>query len=116
MFISSLHDTILRLQPHYSTSKAAVAMLIRELAYELGPHGIRVNAVSPGSIRSTTNRQPDVEDPAIGRLIPIGRTGEPDDVAKIVAMLLSDAWAGYITGANIAVDGGLALHSWLMDH
>ncbi len=115
VFISSLHDTILRLQPHYSTSKAAVAMLARELAYELGAHNIRVNAVSPGSIRSTSNPQPDVEDLAIGRLIPIGRTGDPDDVAKAVAVLLSDAWAGYITGANILVDGGLALHSWLMD-
>ena len=71
--------------------------------------------MSPGSIRSTSNPQPDVEGPAIGRLIPIGRTGDPDDVAKAVTVLLSDAWAGYITGANIPVDGGLALHSWLMD-
>ena len=115
VFITSLHDTFVRLQPHYSTSKAAVAMLTRELGYELGSHNIRVNAVSPGSIRSTTNPQPDVEDPAIGRLIPIGRTGDPDDIAKAVIVLLSDAWAGYITGANIVVDGGLALHSWLMD-
>ena len=115
VFISSLHATILRLQPHYSTSKAAVAMLTRELAYELGPHNIRVNAVSPGSIRSATNPQPHIDDPAIGRLIPMGRTGDPDDVAKAVAVLLSDAWAGYITGADLLVDGGLALHSWLMD-
>ena len=115
VFISSLHDTILRLQPHYSTSKAAVAMLTRELAYELAPHNIRVNAVSPGSVRSTSNPQPDADDPAISRLIPAGRTGEPDDVARVVAVLLSDAWAGYITGANLPVDGGLALHSWLMD-
>ena len=114
VFISSLHDTILRLQPHYSTSKAAVAMLTRELAYELGRHAIRVNAVSPGSIRSMTNPQP-VEDPSIARLIPAGRSGDPDDVAKVVAVLLSDAWSGYITGANLPVDGGLALHSWLMD-
>lgn len=115
VFISSLHDTIVRLQPHYSTSKAAVAMLTRELAYELGPYAIRVNAVSPGSIRSTTNPQPDIEDPSIGRLIPVGRTGNPDDIAKVVTVLLSDAWAGYVTGANLPVDGGLVLHSWLMD-
>ena len=115
VFISSLHDTILRLQPHYSTTKAAVAMLTKELAHEVGCHGIRVNAVSPGSIRSAANPQPIVADPAISRLIPVGRSGEPDDVAKVVTVLLSDAWSGYVTGANIPVDGGLALHSWLMD-
>ncbi len=115
VFISSLHDAILRLQPHYSATKAAVAMLTKELAYEVGRHGIRVNAVSPGSIRSATNPQPNVADPAISRLIPAGRSGDPDDVAKVVAVLLSDAWSGYVTGANVPVDGGLALHSWLMD-
>jgi 3-oxoacyl-[acyl-carrier protein] reductase len=115
VFVSSLHDTFLALRPGYSTTKAAVAMLVRELAYELGRHRIRVNAVSPGSIRTKSNPIPVDEDPSIARIIPVGRSGDPDDVAKLVVVLLSDAWAGYVTGVNLPVDGGLGLHSWLMD-
>lgn len=114
VFLSSLHDTVIRLNPHYSASKAAVAMLTRELAYELGRYGIRVNSVSPGSIRTVSNPAP-LEEPGLGRLIPVGRTGDPDDVAKLVVVLLSDAWSGYVTGVNLRVDGGLGLHTWLTD-
>jgi len=115
VFVSSLHDTVLSLRPAYSSTKAAVAMLVRELAYELGRHCIRVNAVSPGSIRTKSNPIPLDEDPSIAQLIATGRSGDPDDVAKLVVVLLSDAWAGYVTGVNLPVDGGLGLHSWLMD-
>jgi NAD(P)-dependent dehydrogenase (short-subunit alcohol dehydrogenase family) len=115
VFVSSLHDTFPALDPSYSATKAAVAMLVRELAYELGPHGIRVNAISPGSIRTTSNPIPMTEDPSIRRLIAAGRSGEPDDVAKLVVVLLSDEWSGYVTGVNLPVDGGLSLHSWVMD-
>jgi NAD(P)-dependent dehydrogenase (short-subunit alcohol dehydrogenase family) len=115
VFVSSLHDTVPALRPSYSATKAAVAMLVRELAYELGRHRIRVNAVSPGSIRTQSNPIPVDEDPSIARLIAAGRSGDPDDVAKLVVVLLSDAWAGYVTGVNLPVDGGLGLHSWLMD-
>ena len=115
VFVSSLHDTFLCGWPSYSTTKAAVSMLVREMAYELAPHGIRVNAVSPGSIRTRSNPIPVGEDPKIASLIPAGRSGDPDDVAKLVVVLLSDAWSGYVTGANLAIDGGLSLHSWSMD-
>jgi NAD(P)-dependent dehydrogenase (short-subunit alcohol dehydrogenase family) len=96
-------------------TKAAVSMLVRELASELAPHGIRVNAVSPGSVWTEPSEAPAEEVEYAARLIPIGRIGYPDDIARAAVFLLSDAWAGYITGANVPVDGGLALHSWTMD-
>ncbi|HZO63326.1 MAG TPA: SDR family oxidoreductase [Gaiellaceae bacterium] len=105
VFVSSLHDSFVRTLPHYSASKAAVAMLVKELAAELAP-SVRVNAVSPGRIR--TERLAD----SGGSLVPLGRPGEPLDVAKMVAVLLSDEWSGYVTGTNVRVDGGLSLHSW----
>jgi NAD(P)-dependent dehydrogenase (short-subunit alcohol dehydrogenase family) len=45
--------------------------------------------------------------------IPLGQAGVPADIARVALFLLSDAWSGYITGQNIAVDGGLSLHNWL---
>jgi NAD(P)-dependent dehydrogenase (short-subunit alcohol dehydrogenase family) len=115
LFISSLHDTFVAHRPHYSASKAGMAMLVRELAYELGRYGIRVNAISPGWIRTAR----DLNTPAqrakyewTRPRIPLGEPGEPDDVARLALVLLSDAWSGYVTGANIPVDGGLSLFSW----
>jgi glucose 1-dehydrogenase len=115
VFVSSLHDSFVRARPHYSTSKAAVSMLTKELANELAPHGIRVNSVSPGAIRSATSpREAATDEALVRRIVPLGRTGEPADVARMVAVLLSDTWSGYVTGANVRVDGGLGLHSWTM--
>jgi glucose 1-dehydrogenase len=115
LFISSLHENVVSHRPHYSSSKAGVAMLMRELAYELGQHGIRVNAISPGWIRTAA----DLNTPAQRAKyqwtrpnIPLGEPGEPDDVARLALVLLSDAWSGYVTGANVPVDGGLSLFSW----
>jgi NAD(P)-dependent dehydrogenase (short-subunit alcohol dehydrogenase family) len=113
VFVSSLHDRFVYTHPHYSASKAAVSMLVRELAQRLGPHGIRVNAVSPGAIR--TRPRTDAEEQRYPSLVPIGRLGEPRDVARVAALLLSDEWCGYVTGANVPVDGGLGLHSWSLD-
>jgi NAD(P)-dependent dehydrogenase (short-subunit alcohol dehydrogenase family) len=115
VFISSLHDQFVSGTPHYSVTKAAVSMLVRELATEVAPHGIRVNAISPGSVWTEPSDAPAEEVEYAARLIPAGRIGRPDDIARAAIFLLSDAWAGYITGANVPVDGGLALHSWTMD-
>jgi len=113
VFISSLHDTLIRGLPHYSASKAAAAMLVRELAQDLGPAGIRVNSISPGIVESA--HVPD--DPSAGKPveIPLGRIGQPADVARMTAVLLSDEWSGYVTGTNVRVDGGLGVHSFSFD-
>jgi NAD(P)-dependent dehydrogenase (short-subunit alcohol dehydrogenase family) len=118
VFISSLHDRFVAGQAHYSASKAAVAMLSRELAKQLAPHRIRVNAISPGWIRTaedTTSREQMEKHARLWPRIPLGVAGVPADVARVAIFLLSDAWAGYITGQNIAVDGGLSLHSFVDD-
>jgi 3-oxoacyl-[acyl-carrier protein] reductase len=114
LFFSSVHEAALRLNPHYSASKAAVALLVKELAHELAPHRIRVNSVAPGWIRTEDRPDPEHERELV-RLIPAGRGGEPEDVARVAAILLSDEACGYVTGASVTIDGGLSLHSWVMD-
>jgi NAD(P)-dependent dehydrogenase (short-subunit alcohol dehydrogenase family) len=116
VFVSSLHDHRIRGRPHYSVSKAGIAMLVKELAQELAPHDIRVNAVSPGVVLSHTVPLSDpAEAERARRFVPMNRPGEPADVARVTAALLSDDVSGYVTGANVPVDGGLDLHSWSTD-
>jgi glucose 1-dehydrogenase len=110
LFVSSLHDTFICGWPHYSASKAGVSMLVKELAWELAPHSIRVNAVAPGGVYTGGNDlTPDGEYPRI----PLGRIGLPDDIASIAAALLDDEVSGYSTGSRLPVDGGLTLYDWL---
>lgn len=115
LFISSLHDTYVRLFPAYSIGKAGVAMMTKELAYELAPHRIRVNAISPGWIETAKPGEPRIAEQQATALIPAGRFGDPDDIARMAAVLLDSSISGYVTGVNLPVDGGLALHNWLMD-
>jgi NAD(P)-dependent dehydrogenase (short-subunit alcohol dehydrogenase family) len=96
----------------YSASKAAVAALTASAALEYGP-AIRVNAVSPGMIRTTMTApwfqfMPDQEERFV-KGTPVGRVGEPEDVADVVVFLCSEL-ARFVTGQNIVVDGGLTLH------
>jgi len=113
LFVSSLHDHVPVGRPQYSTSKAAVAMFARELALELAPYHIRVNALSPGWIETDTQIKAELPCRSLNpSVVPANRAGQPDDVAKQAVVLLSDAWSNYLTGVNLPVDGGLGLHTW----
>jgi 3-oxoacyl-[acyl-carrier protein] reductase len=96
-------------QTNYSAAKAGIVGLTKAAAKELGHHGVRVNAVQPGLIRTamTAAMRPEVFD-AKAAEIPLGRVGEPDDVARVVLFLASDL-AGYLTGNVIEVSGGRAM-------
>ena len=94
-------------QANYAASKGGLIALTKSLAKEMAPRGIRVNAVAPGFIATEmTNKIPEKLREEMVRSIPLGRMGEPDDVAAVVSFLTSPA-AGYITGQVIVVDGGM---------
>lgn len=110
--ISSVNGVRFFGNPAYSAAKAGIINLTQAVASEYGKHGIRCNAVLPGSVR-TQNVSWEIrmeKDPEIfqklSRWYPLGRVAEPEDVAKAVSFLASDD-AGYITGAALPVDGGL---------
>ncbi len=96
----------------YCASKGGIRMLTRNLAVELGPLGITVNAIAPGAIATPINTNL-LNNPqqlnALIRQIPLGRLGKPEDVAGLAAFLAS-ADADYITGATYFIDGGLTWH------
>ncbi|MGW3031732.1 SDR family NAD(P)-dependent oxidoreductase [Streptomyces sp. NPDC001178] len=96
-----------------TAAKGALLPLIRSLALELAPRRIRVNAVSPGLINTPAFSRMGISQEMIdtwARDIPLGRVGAPADIAEAVAFLASDA-AGYITGDNLTVSGGIGVHS-----
>jgi L-rhamnose 1-dehydrogenase len=96
-------------QTHYTPTKAGIHSLMQSLAIVLGPYGITCNSVMPGTIETDINKD-DLADPEkrayMERRIPVGRLGEPADIAGPVAFLASDA-ARYVNGAGLLVDGGL---------
>jgi NAD(P)-dependent dehydrogenase (short-subunit alcohol dehydrogenase family) len=108
LMLTSLHAGTPRNLLHYSTAKAALAMLVKELAKTLGRFGIRVNALVPGAIAAGGF----AADPALARHIPLGRLGRSEDLAPMALAVLSNRVSAYVTGAAIVVDGGLSLTNW----
>lgn len=109
--ISSIHGSIPRPnEVHYDASKAGVDMLTKEMALELAEYGIRVNCIAPGIIATPMNKEILNPEGLIkhGVRVPLGRVGDPMDVARMALFLASDE-ANYITGGIFTVDGGLSL-------
>ena len=96
-------------QTNYAASKAGIIGFTKSLAKELGRHGITVNAIAPGFIETEIlNSLPQARKKVLANDIPLGKIGNPDDVANLAAFLASEK-SSYITGEVIAVDGGLTL-------
>jgi glucose 1-dehydrogenase len=116
--MSSVHDVIPWAgHVNYAASKGGVAMFMKSLAQEVAPEGIRVNAISPGAIRTPINKDAwdTPEDlAALMRLIPYRRIGEPEDVARAAVWLASDL-SDYVTGATLYIDGGMTLYPGFED-
>ncbi len=93
------------LRAHYTATKAGLVGLTRALAKELGPRGLRVNVVAPGPIE-TEEPTPAAVRERYQKLIPLGRLGNPDDIAGVVAFLASDL-SRFVNGETINVDGGI---------
>ena len=109
--ISSVHEDMAAspVSATYCCSKGGLRMLMRDLAVELGPLGITVNNVAPGAVATPINTALLNDKPKLQALlanIPLGRLGSPDDVAGLVAFLVSDD-AAYVTGSTFVIDGGL---------
>lgn len=95
---------------HYSSSKGAIITLTRSLAQELGPMGITVNNIPPGSVMNTIMSEANkkhfqIPADTLRAMLPVRRQGEPEDIANACAFLVSEA-SGYVTGQTIGVNGG----------
>jgi NAD(P)-dependent dehydrogenase (short-subunit alcohol dehydrogenase family) len=106
--LTSLHAGTPRNLPHYSSAKAAMAMLVKELAKTFGRFNIRINALVPGAVAAGGF----VADPSLARHIPLGRIGRAEDLAPMALAVLSNRISAYVTGASITIDGGLSLTNW----
>jgi glucose 1-dehydrogenase len=111
--MSSVHEVI----PwgghvNYAASKGGVMLLMKSMAQELAPKKIRVNSIAPGAIKTPINRaawETPAAEAELLRLIPEGRVGVPEDIARTAVWLASDA-SDYVTGTTLFVDGGMTLY------
>jgi glucose 1-dehydrogenase len=97
---------------NYATSKGGIKLLMESLAQEMAPQRIRVNAIAPGAIRTPINTSAWETPKAYAdlmTLVPYGRIGEPEDIARAAVWLASD-YSDYVVGATLFVDGGMTLY------
>src|SRR6266852_6036935 len=111
--MSSVHEVIPWAgHANYAASKGGVMMLMKTIAQELAPRGIRVNGLAPGATRTPINTEawstPEAYE-ALMRLVPYKRIGEPEDIACAAVWLASDA-SDYVNGVTLFVDGGMTLY------
>jgi len=111
--MSSVHEVIPWAgHANYAASKGGVMMLMKTIAQELAPRGIRVNGLAPGATRTPINTEawstPEAYE-ALMRLVPYKRIGEPEDIARAAVWLASDA-SDYVNGVTLFVDGGMTLY------
>jgi glucose 1-dehydrogenase len=111
--VSSVHETIPWAgHVNYAASKGGVMLMMKTLAQEMAHRKVRINAIAPGAIKTDINAAvwsaKDGAAELLG-LIPYGRIGEPEDVARVAVWLASDE-SDYITGTSIVVDGGMSLY------
>jgi 3-oxoacyl-[acyl-carrier protein] reductase len=90
---------------HYSAAKGGVIGLVRSLAHEVGPDGVTVNAVAPGPVLTGITERTPEEIRARAARLPLGRLGQPEDVAGLIVFLASDL-AAWLTGQVLPIDGG----------
>ncbi len=113
LFDNSVHQRIpWAFRANYAASKGGLKLLMESLAQEVSQERIRVNAVAPGAIATDINKMEREKEGGLEsmlKLIPYGRVGEPADIGRVVAFLVSDA-ADYITGETLFVDGGMSLY------
>lgn len=119
VFVSSVHDVIPWAgHANYAASKGGISMFMKTIAQELAPGRVRVNAISPGAIKTAINeaawKTPEAEKKLL-ELIPYGRVGVGEDIAKAAVWLCSDE-ADYVTGATLYVDGGMTLYPGFADN
>ena len=111
--MSSVHEVIPWAgHVNYAASKGGVMLMMKSLAQEVASRGIRVNGIAPGAIQTDINRAAWETPEALQRLlalIPYGRIGQPEDVARAAVWLASDA-SDYVTGTTLFVDGGMTLY------
>jgi glucose 1-dehydrogenase len=117
--MSSVHEVIPWAgHVNYAASKGGVKLLMQSMAQELAPHRIRVNGLAPGAIKTRINEDawdtPEDEKKLL-ELIPYGRVGVPEDVAKAAVWLASDE-SDYVTGTTLFVDGGMTLYPGFADN
>ncbi|TDB67063.1 glucose 1-dehydrogenase [Arundinibacter roseus] len=119
ILMSSVHDIIPWAgHVNYAASKGGVLMFMKSISQELAPKKIRINAISPGAVKTTINKevwQDEKKLKELMTLIPYKRIGTPEDVARAVAWLASDD-SDYVNGETMYIDGGMTLYPEFMDN